>query len=184
MPEIKGETNSKQKALRFKEAFFIEPPALIGKNLIDYIYKDLYETPEKISIDEICGAIYELSSRRAPGLDNICSKILKATIDIIMLHVHLIFNAYFKIRYCPHHFKKSIIVVLCKPNKDNYIKVKSYCPIALLNTLSKLLETILAKRLSYLAIKHTLLLCIHMGGQKSTSTDHVCHYFFKQVYAA
>lgn len=100
-----------------------------------------------------------------------------------MLHVHLVFNACFKIGYCPHHFKKSVTVVLLKPNKDDYTKAKSYRPVALLNTLGKVLEAILAKRLSYLATEHTLLLRTHMGRQKGTFTDHACHYLLDQVYA-
>lgn len=76
MPEIERETDLKQKALRFKEAFFTEPPASTGEDLTDYAYKDPYETPEEISTHEIRGAIYELSSGRAPGLDNIPSEIL------------------------------------------------------------------------------------------------------------
>ena len=74
--------------------------------------------------------------------------------------------------------------MLRKPNKDDYTKAKSYCPVALLNILGKVLEAILAKHLSYLATEHTLLPRTHMGGQKGTSTDHVCHYLLEQVYAA
>lgn len=179
MPEIEGETDPKQKALRFKEAFFTEPPASMSEDLTAYVYKDPYETPEEISTHEICGAIYELSSGRAPGLDNIPSEILKATTDIIMSHVYLVFNACFKIGYCPHHFKKSVTVVLRKPNKDDYTKAKSYRPVALLNTLGKVLEAILTKRLSYLATEHTLLPRTHMGGRKGTSTNHACHYLLE-----
>lgn len=87
MPEIEGETDPIQKALRFRQAFFTEPPESTGEDLIDYAYKDAYETPEEISMEEICGAIHELSSGRAPGLENIPSEILKATEDIITPHI-------------------------------------------------------------------------------------------------
>lgn len=183
MPEIEGETSPKQKALRFKETFFTESPTSTGEDLTNYTYKDAYETLEKISTYEICAAIYELSSRRAPGLDDIPNKILKATTDVIMLHIHLVFNLCFKVGYCPHHFKKSVTVVLRKHNKDDYTKAKSYCPVALLNTLGKVLEAILAKRLSYLATEHALLPRTHMGRRKGTSTDRACHYLLEQVYA-
>ena len=184
MPEIEGETSPKQKALRFKETFFTESPTSTGEDLTNYTYKDAYETLEKISTYEICAAIYELSSRRAPGLDDIPNKILKATTDVIMLHIHLVFNLCFKVGYCPHHFKKSVTVVLRKHNKDDYTKAKSYCPVALLNTLGKVLEAILAKRLSYLATEHALLPRTHMGRRKGTSTDNAFHYLLEQVYAA
>lgn len=120
----------------------------MDKDLTDYAYKNSYKTSQEISTYEICETIYELSSRRATGLDNIPSKVLKATIDIVMLHVYFVFNAYFKNGYCPYHFKKSVTVVPCKPNKDDYIKAKSYRLVALLNILGKVLEAILAKRLN------------------------------------
>lgn len=100
------------------------------------------------------------------------------------MHVHNVLNTCFKIGYCPHHFKKSGTVVLHKNNKNDYTKAKSNRPVALLNTLGKVLEAIPAKRLSYLAAEHTLLPCTHMGGRKGTSTDHACHYLLEQVYTA
>lgn len=113
------------------------------------------------------------------GLGNISSKILKAITDIIISNVHLLFNTYFKIGYCQYYFKNSVIVVLYKQNKDVYTKAKSYCPMALLNTLGKVLKAILAKCLSYLATKHTLLSRMHIGGQKSISTNYACHYLLE-----
>lgn len=137
----------------------------------------MYETPEEISIYEICRTIYELS-------DNISSEILKATTDIIMSYVHHVFNTCFKIGYGPHYFKKSVNIVLRKPNKDDYIKAKSYHSVALLNTMAKVLEAILAKCLSYLATKHTFLPRTYMGRQIGTSPNHTYQYLLEQMYAA
>lgn len=142
----------------------MEPPASTGKNLTDYIYKNLYEISEKICIYKICVAIYKLLSEQVPKLNNIPSKILKVIIDIIISQINLVFNACFKIRYYLYYFKKLITVVLRKSNKNDYIKAKSYCPMLLLNTLGKVLKAILAKHLSYLAIKHILLPYMYMGG--------------------
>lgn len=150
--------------MQFKKAFFTELSVSTGKNLIDYIYKVPYETPKEINIYKISLMIYELSSGWAPELENISSKILKAITDTIILHIHLVFNACFKIGYCLYYFKKSVIVVLHKYNKDDYIKAKSYYPIILLNTFGKVLEAILAKCLGYLASKYILLPYRHMGG--------------------
>jgi hypothetical protein len=48
-------------------------------------------------------------------------------------------------------------VVLRKPGKPNYSAPEAYRPISLLNTLGKLLEVVVARRLSFLAEKHGLL---------------------------
>jgi hypothetical protein len=48
-------------------------------------------------------------------------------------------------------------MVLLKPGKREYPVPEAYRPISLLNTLGKLLEAVIARRLSYLAEKHGLL---------------------------
>jgi hypothetical protein len=48
--------------------------------------------------------------------------------------------------------------VLRKPRKSDYSIPGAYYPISLLNTLGKLLEAVIARRLSYFAEKHGLLL--------------------------
>ncbi len=73
--------------------------------------------------------------------------------------------------------------MLHKNNKDDYTKAKFYYLVALLNTLGKVLEAILAKRLSYLATEYTFLLCTYIDRRKDASTEHACHYLIEQVYA-
>lgn len=59
-----------------------------------------------------------------------------------------------------HHLKRwrgARIVVLQKSGKPEYSIPGAYRPISLLNTLGKLLEAVVARRLSYLTEKHGLL---------------------------
>jgi hypothetical protein len=86
--------------------------------------------------------------------------------------------------YFPAHFKESITVVLRKPGKDDYKQPKSYRPIALLNTLGKALEAILANRLTYLADTYHLLPARHTGGRKLTSTDHAVYLLLQSIHKA
>ncbi|KAJ5472153.1 hypothetical protein N7539_008722 [Penicillium diatomitis] len=58
--------------------------------------------------------------------------------------LHTLFNACLQHGYCPTHFKDTITVVLRKPGKNDYTQPKAYRPIALLNTLGKVMETIIA----------------------------------------
>lgn len=48
-------------------------------------------------------------------------------------------------------------MVLRKPGKPDYLVPRAYRPISLLNTLGKLLEIVIARRLLYLAEKYGLL---------------------------
>ncbi|KAK2000598.1 hypothetical protein LX36DRAFT_571883, partial [Colletotrichum falcatum] len=63
-------------------------------------------------------------------------------------------------------FRKSTIVVLRKLGKDNYIVPKVYRLIALLNIVSKIIDAIIVKRLSYLIEIYRLLLDSYIGGRK------------------
>lgn len=93
-------------------------------------------------------------------------------------------NTYFKIEYYPHQFTKSVTIVLHKLNKDNYKKAKAYHQVALLNTLDKVLEAILAKCFSYLAIDYAFFSCMYMNRYKSTSIDNIYYHLLEQVYIA
>jgi hypothetical protein len=48
--------------------------------------------------------------------------------------------------------------VLCKKGKADYSFPESYCPIALENTLSKILEKVIVDRMADMAKEHALLL--------------------------
>jgi len=56
------------------------------------------------------------------------------------------------------------MLILCKPGKPAYDMAKAYCPIGLLDTIGKLLSTLVATELSYLAEKHTMLPPGQFGG--------------------
>ena len=66
----------------------------------------------------------------------------------------------------------------------DYSEPKAYRPIALLETIGKALETILAKRIAYLAETYHLLPRVHMGGRRCTSTEHAVHLLIGKILAA
>ncbi|KAK1474280.1 zinc knuckle, partial [Colletotrichum tamarilloi] len=64
------------------------------------------------------------------------------------------------------YFKRFITVVLRKLGKDNYIVLKVYRPIALLNTVGKIIDIIIIKRLSYFTKIYGLLLNSYIGRRR------------------
>jgi len=56
------------------------------------------------------------------------------------------------------YFKMTIIIILRKSRKKNYSKLLFFKLIALLNTLNKILESIISKRLRYVIKTHDTLL--------------------------
>ena len=61
----------------------------------------------------------------------------------------------------PKCFKNTDTIVLRKPAKPDYTQAKAYRPIALENTLGKVLESIMADIMSYLTETHELLPAIN-----------------------
>jgi hypothetical protein len=64
-----------------------------------------------------------------------------------------------------------MIVVLRKPGKPDYTVPGAYRPISLLNTLGKILEAVMARRLLFWAEKHKLLPDTQFGGRPGRNTE-------------
>jgi hypothetical protein len=121
---------------------------------------------------------------KAPGPDGVINKILHITATQIAPHLTRIFNWSLRLGYCPAHFRQSTTIVLRKPGKDHYTIPKAYRPIALLNTIGKLMDAVVANRISYATETHQLLPDTHMGGCKGRSTDHALHTIIEKTYEA
>ena len=67
-------------------------------------------------------------------------------------------KVYFIISYYLRLKRAIIIFILCKKGKANYLLLKNYYPIALENTLSKILERVIVDYITDTAKEYTLLL--------------------------
>ena len=85
--------------------------------------------------------------------------------------------------YCFLHFKDSITISLRKFNYFNYIIFKIYRSIVLLNTMNKILKSIMTIKFNYVAKKHDLFSKKHFESRKSTFLKHVLHYFLKIIHS-
>ena len=93
-------------------------------------------------------------------------------------------NSSLHLGYYPRHFRNSITISLRKPGKLDYHIPKAYRPIALLKTLEKTLDSIIATRLSWAAETFELLPRGHLGGRKGTSPEHAIHMLLESIRAA
>ena len=97
--------------------------------------------------EEFKNAISKCNNFSASSPDKISWKILKRVINIddYLVSIVNIANAYINLEHWPLHFKLSTSIIILKPNKSLYNSSKSFCPIILLNTLSKLIEKVIGK---------------------------------------
>jgi hypothetical protein len=91
-------------------------------------------------------------------LDRILNKALKTYRLLIALWLTDIVKAYFIIGYYLRLKRAIITYILCKEGKADYLLLGSYCPIALKNTLSKILERVIVNYIIDIAKEHALLL--------------------------
>ncbi|KAG6980395.1 hypothetical protein BFJ68_g17223 [Fusarium oxysporum] len=71
-----------------------------------------------------------------------------------------------------------------KPGKDDYEKAKAWRQISLLSTLGKILEAVVADRISYAVETYGLLPASHFGARKRRSAEQALLLFQEQVYKA
>ena len=79
------------------------------------------------------------------GEDQLPSYILYEAIQELKEPLTRLFNHCLIARYCPIHFRRSIIVALRKLKKGDFKNPKIYRPIALLNTVEKIMDKVLIK---------------------------------------
>ena len=87
-------------------------------------------------------ALAACSSLLSPGPDHVTWVYLKKIVaEPQCLNVFIkLANACLTVGHWPKHFKESVSVIVPKPSKPSYSAPKAFRPIALLNTLGKLIE--------------------------------------------
>lgn len=125
---------------------------------------------EKISKDKVCRALNKLAVRKAPGPDRILNKNLKLTSPVLQTHLVSLYNKILHKGKYPSCWKRATTAIIRKSNKASYTVPNGYHPIALLNTLGKVLELIIARRLVKWAVSSGYLSNRHYGGRKGVGT--------------
>lgn len=84
----------------------------------------------------------------------------------------------------PRQWKVAKIVLLKKLGKDHYSRAEAWRPISLLSTLGKLLDAVIAERISFAVETHGLLLTNHFGARKQRSAQQALLLLQEQSYTA
>ena len=106
--------------------------------------------------EEFKSSITKCNNLSTPGPDKLSWKHLKIIInDTSCLKNFInIANACINLGHWPLHFKISLSIIIPKSNKASYDSPKTFRPIILLNTLSKLIEKVIGKRLQFQLISN------------------------------
>jgi exonuclease III len=165
-----------------REKFFPPPKHADLTDIGSREYPVPLEIDEEIREEEIHEALQHVTNDKAPGPDQISNRVLKAAEEWLTPKLYKLFNATVRIGYHPKAWKSAITLALRKPNKDDYTLVGAYRPIALLNSMGKILELVMSRKLSKLAENNDLLPETQMGARKGRSTETALQLLTEQVH--
>jgi len=117
-------------------------------------------------------AIQKCVDTSAPGPDRMSWRHWKIIFknDECLSKIINIANACINLGFWPEYFKVSATVIIPKPNKPSYDNPKAFLPIVLLNTLSKVIEKVIAERIQFIVASNDFLHLSQLGGLKFKST--------------
>ena len=160
-----------EKSQLLRAEAFPEPREAELDDILTYNYPDPLETSEEISIDEIQRASLRTKPDKALGQDGIPNRVLHILARHRITLLQRLFQACWDQSYHPIAYHQAITVFLRKPGKEDYSEPKNYRPIALLNSIGKALESIVAYRLKNLAEENALLPDSQYGARPKRSTE-------------
>ena len=151
----------------------------------DYPMHFVYPKPackfDPITKDQVKQHLAKLKPYKAPGPDGIPNIVLSKCANVLVDRLYYVYNAILEknIYYAP--WKQSTTVVLRKPGKPRYDTPKAYRPIALLNTMSKVLTAIAADLMNFYTEKYKLLPAHHFGGRPGRTTTDAIHLLIHKI---
>ena len=95
-----------------------------------------------------------------------------------------LFTTFVKLGVMPDKWKTAKIIMLRKPQKDDYTLPSVYRPILLLATLGKMLESLIAQKIVFWAEEYLLLPYNYFGGLKQKTTIDALLVLQEKIYQA
>ena len=137
-----------------------------------------------VTKEQILRQLRKLKPYKAPGPDGIPNIVLTKNADLLVDRLLLIYSAMLEkeLQYKP--WKSFTTVVLCKPGKPRYDVPRAYRPVALLNTMWKVITTLVADQITHLSESHSLLPKHRFGGRPGHTTTDAMHLLTLRIKAA
>ncbi|KAI9035708.1 uncharacterized protein KD926_002959 [Aspergillus affinis] len=174
---------AEQKVEVFRKVFFPYLPPADFSDIPTTSLPQQLDFPD-LAEHEVLRCIRKAPPDKAPGPDGIPNKVWHwlGEVPSFVKALTGIFNACIRLGHNPGYFQQSITVVLRKAAPRDYRIAKSYRPIALLNTLGKILEAAIATRIAYALEEHSLLPRGHLEGRKGISVDHLIQLLMDAIF--
>jgi exonuclease III len=151
------------------------PPDLNHK-----IFNCLFTTSNsQISTDEIVTLVKNLKPKTSLDMNGVSTSLIKKCILSICEPLRHIFNLSFTTGIVPKQFKVAKIIPIFKSGDKN--SIDNYRPISLLCSFSKILEKLMANRLTEYIVDNNILSNSQFGFRKGHSTEHPMILFLNKI---
>lgn len=137
-----------------------------------------------LTLEEVQRQLMAAKSWKAPGEDGLSTVVWQQVWPVVKHQVMALFQASLDEGILPHQWRHAKIVPLKKGGKEDYSVAGSWRPISLLCTLGKILESVIAERISHAVETFGLLPTNHFGGRKQQSAEQALLLLQEQSYAA
>lgn len=182
-------TNHDQKAEALAKRFFPNPPANLA-DVDDQTFLDDWEQgfdiQQEVTQAEVAEAMRKASPWKAPGEDLLPMGLLKACGKPLAKVLAILATRCLELGWLPSWCKRAKTVVLPKAGKAPpvYRTPGGYRPIALLPTVGKVIESVVAKKVTQAAESNGLLPDEQMGNRAHRSTELAIRLVVAQVQEA
>jgi len=163
--------DAESKAKLLRDTCFPPPPEVDLDDIEGFHYPLRIPQQEEITEREILKAVNRTSKDKAPGPDELPNRVIQIVVRRRTPLIRRLFQACLDQGVQPDHFKNACTVMLKKPGKSDYTNPSAYRPIALLNTLGKVLEAVISNRIKFIAETHDLLPDTQYGARTNRATE-------------
>ncbi len=150
-------TTFKKKIKILREKFFLSSSQANVNDIAESFISLTISFNSRITEDEVKQIIRWVKVNKASDALDISNRALQANLAKLISVLMSLFNACIIHKHHLKQFKKTQTIVLCKLKKSDYIDSKTYRLIALLNIMSKVLKSIMIKRLNDIVETHHIL---------------------------
>src|SRR5712671_6828585 len=134
-----------------------------------------------ITADQVSSQLSKLKPYKAPGPDGIPNIVLTKCVDMLTCRLMHIYMCILELSLMFKPWKSFTMIVLRKPGKPRYDLPKAYRPIALLNTMWKVITALVAEQLMHVSEKYNLLPANHFGGRPGCTTTDAMHLLLSNI---
>ncbi|KAM4060887.1 reverse transcriptase (RNA-dependent DNA polymerase) [Hirsutella rhossiliensis] len=138
----------------------------------------------KLTMEEIERKVMTAKPWKAPGDDGLPAMVWRQLWPVVRGRVVHLFRLSVEHGVLPKQWRMAKIIPLKKPGKDDYTAARAWRPISLLSTLGKILEAVMAERISFAVETFGLLPTNHFGARKRRSAEQALVLLQEKIYKA